>query len=370
MCACIGGSAEGSLGSGCANACSLVDLPPSLPPSAPSSPEDLAADSPACDLDITADAAQLLTSSADSPPNIIEESEQQPQDSMLRVGVRLRSVRALSFGLDAGFRKVAAPRPRATTPPEPEPRRVKRTKLELALAEVAELKSEMQQQRARGSARAAARVEACPHCPDLQEQLRRRTAERAYWQRQHGIIEEKVTEGKELHAAELEAMEKKHEKKQEKALLAAGRTLDYARDDIARLKGEKSKLADDLRTMTRTMKDYMRELGQEKNLNKKLMDTELALQAEVAELRGRVDKLEKYKAEIEREMQSSDEDEELTGNTLGEDADDDGDDVDRDERTEGRMPEIAGALHNASCAALALRRLERRLAVACLCCSP
>ena len=64
-------------------------------------------------------------------------------------------------------------------------------------------------------------------------------------------------------------------------------------------------------------------------------------------------------------MQSSDEDEELTGNTLGEDADDDGDDVDRDERTEGRMPEIAGALHNASCAALALRRL----AVACLCCS-
>ena len=79
---------------------------------------------------------------------------------------------------------------------------------------------------------------------------------------------------------------------------------------------------------------------------------------------------EKYKAEIEREMQSSDEDEELTGNTLGEDADDDGDDVDRDERTEGRMPEIAGALHNASCAALALRRLERRLAVACLCCSP
>ena len=330
MCACIGGSAEESLGSGCANACSLVDLPPSLPPSAPSSPEDLAADSPACDPDIAADAAQLLTSSADSPPNIMEESEQEPQDSMLRVGVRLRSVRALSFGLDSGFRKVAAPRPRAT-PPEPEPRRVKRTKLELALAEVAELKSEMQQQRARGSVRAAARVEACPHCPDLQEQLRRRTAERAYWQRQHGIIEEKVTEGKELHAAELEAMEKKHEKKQEKALAAAGRTLDYARDDIARLKGEKSKLADDLRTMTRTMKDYMRELGQEKNLNKKLMDTELALQAEVAELRGRVDKLEKYKAEIEREMQSSDEDEELTGNTLGEDADDDGDDVDRDD---------------------------------------
>ena len=33
--------------------------------------------------------------------------------------------------------------------------------------------------------------------------------------------------------------------------------------------------------------------------------------------------------------------------------------------TEGRMPEIAGALHNASCAALALRRL----AVACLCCN-
>ena len=178
----------------------------------------------------------------------------------------------------------------------------------MALAQMETLKSELQQQRAATSVRAAARVEACPYCPDLQDQLRKRTAERAHWQRQHRAIVEELAGEQQRHAAELKAQEKKHEKKHEKIFATAGRTVDYARSDMARLKEEKSKLMEEVRTATRTMKDYMKELGQEKNLTKKLTESVEVMEAEILKLRALVDSLEKFKWEVEREIESSDDD--------------------------------------------------------------
>ena len=180
--------------------------------------------------------------------------------------------------------------------------------MEMALAQMETLKSELQQQRAATSVRAAARVEACPYCPDLQDQLRKRTAERAHWQRQHRAIVEELAGEQQRHAAELKAQEKKHEKKHEKIFATAGRTVDYARSDMARLKEEKSKLMEEVRTATRTMKDYMKELGQEKNLTKKLTESVEVMEAEILKLRALVDSLEKFKWEVEREIESSDDD--------------------------------------------------------------
>ena len=200
---------------------------------------------------------------------------------------------------------------------------MKRTKIQMALAELAQVKSELQQRRTSDRSERAARAIAaapCSQCPLLLEQLRRCTNERSYWQRLS-------TEAKDKHFAELVALVEKHEKKLDKAMMGAARSLEYSRGDVTRLREEKQKVADDLRTTTRSMKDYRKELVKEQNLNLKLTETAAASEAEIEALRQRVAELDKFKSEIEREIETSSEE--------GEDEDATGNDVEPDEPEEG-----------------------------------
>ena len=200
---------------------------------------------------------------------------------------------------------------------------MKRTKIQMALAELAQVKSELQQRRTSDRSERAARAIAaapCSQCPLLLEQLRRCTNERSYWQRLS-------TEAKDKHFAELVALVEKHEKKLDKAMMGAARSLEYSRGDVTRLREEKQKVADDLRTTTRSMKDYRKELVKEQNLNAKLTETAAASEAEIEALRQRVAELDKFKSEIEREIETSSEE--------GEDEDATNNDVEPDELEEG-----------------------------------
>ena len=177
----------------------------------------------------------------------------------------------------------------------------KRTKLEMALAELADISSELREKRSSNiSARRAEAIAAapCSQCPVLIEQMRKSTNERTHWQR-------KCKEATDKLATELAAQQVKYEKKHDKAVLGAARNAEYLRDDVIRLKKEKENMADDLRTTTRTMKDYRKEFVAEKIRNEKLTEAVAATAAEMEALRERVVELEKFKSEIEREIETS-----------------------------------------------------------------
>ena len=167
------------------NAGRALCLPASPPPSAPSSPQD--------------EAAEGDEAAAQAHPQ--DEGNQDPQlggSIADRIGIRLGTVRTLSFGVAPACPAVAVAEHQR---PSPAQRKKKRTKLELAEAEISELKEKLLQHRWSGR---SAQQAACADCQVLKESA---AHSEALHKRQHTYIKRQLDESK----AQMVAMAAQHE---------------------------------------------------------------------------------------------------------------------------------------------------------------
>ena len=251
----------------------------------------------------------------------VQHSEPAPS---ARVGVRLRSVRALSFGLAPATPSStvgAAPQQLSSSPAES--RKKKRSKLEVAVQQISELKEKLAQ-RAPGK-RAAEPASACPNCQVLtdsaahSEALHRR--QHTYLKKQLDVRNETMEEQTIQHARALQELQAKHSKeiaawqtKHDKKVAALDCKLDHAKLERIRLEKDSKELAT---TTSIASREAAKALSNERKLNEQLLSTSTAdkikiaeLNTMIAELEVKVKTLEVTLDEVDRECEMSESEDE------------------------------------------------------------
>ena len=246
----------------------------------------------------------LAIVSADGRGDETEAPAMHSEPRRLRIGVRLRSARSLSFGVAPGSPQVdrgEAEQQKCIEPPSS--RRVKRSKLEMAEAEIAELKGKLKEKRPGGRASTSSERSAseCIHCKVIKESFQHGEAlyrrQLKHMKGQYESSKEKAVELARQHEDDLKARDKdilirqgKHDKKVE--------ILEY-KLDVAKVENNRvvKEAKENATKASIASKEASKELARTRALNEKLVAAATRDKIEIGELR---DKIVELRDEISR----------------------------------------------------------------------
>ena len=294
------GSAPAAIAENCPSI--AARFAPSPPPSSPASP-----DCPAAQLH--ADDEELAGVEGHHQPAIIE-VERRPT----RIGVRLASVRSLSFGLAP----VVASKGQHITSPKSPSRKKKRTKLDLAEAEIHALKLKLEAQQRRPSGKPAENV-TCARCAELQdshshsEALHRR--QHKYIKRQLEHSESQLAILKEAHGKKISELETEREKERAAREQKFSKKVSALEHKLNFASLEHNKMSKEMREATTAAaiasRETAKELANLRLLNEKLTSASARDKSSLLELKQMVADRDQELQEIKDESPSDSDDDDV-----------------------------------------------------------